>query len=336
MQAGFQRIQLIDAATRLPSSRAADNLGAASSILLLSAMAVQTWHAESVTPGNESRTAAAASGPRAVRSTVGEKETFLAGYIGAPFYDRSDVKLSRPGGTEVTLKGLGWDGDALYFPIDGGVRSVQWSSALPSFGFMVDFLHNKAVARLGKGAHGRKLKDPVIEEVEASGTLKGQPAPPRIKLTDIFDRFEFTHGHNVLLFTPMLRLADIVPGVRPYFGIGGGFALPHVEVWHPSESQRTNEYQLAGPAAQFVAGLELRTGKISYFLEYKFTWAGISGALTGDKSWLNFNMPGDLLRQASRWWSGAPPKYGTFETNLAAHQIIVGTGYWLSRPQPAK
>lgn len=273
-------------------------------------------------------TAESALGEAAKQS--GAREIFIAGYVGAPFYYRSDVHLVQPGGTDVVLKRLGWDGDALYFPIDGGIRSLEWWG---NFGLMIDFLHNKAIARLGKGAHGRKLSDPVIETVDAAGQIAGLPAPARIKLTELFERFEFTHGHNMLFLTPVLRLPNIAPGLTPYLGAGPGLALPHVEVWSPDAAHaiRTNEYQLAGPAWQVVAGLDFRIGQWSYFVEYKFSYAWISGSLTGDQSWKNFNMPGDLLRQLRRWWSGTEPKFGRFSTVLGAHQIVAGGGYWFQR-----
>ena len=281
------------------------------------------------------------------------RETLLAIYGGAPWYYRSGVRIERPDGTDVRLKGVGWDGDALYFPIDGGARSVSWHGR---FGHMVDFLHNKAIARLGKGAHGRKIKDGVIETVEAEGTWKGEPAPKRIKLTDILERMEFTHGHNMLFATAMMKLASWNPRVTPYIGLGAGVAVPHVEVWFQGEGEepRTNEYQYAGPAAQFVAGLELRSGKMSYFVEYKFSFAWLRGGLTGGKSsdtskvlrsnlprWLVepfiglSEFPGDMARQVGAWWRGEPPRYGTFGTTLAAHQVVVGAGYWWQRPPPA-
>lgn len=263
------------------------------------------------------------------------REILLAGYVSQPLYQRSDVHMTRRDGTDVTLKALGWDGDALRFPIDGGVRSMEWWG---SVGVMVDFLHNKAVARLGKGAHGRKLEHPVIEDVDAEGTLAGAPIAPRVKLTDVFERLEFTHGHNVLIFTGLLRPVALTPRLRPYLGVGLGFALPHVEVWFPggAREDRTSEYQFAGPAAQAVAGLEIRTGKVSYFLEYKASWAHIATALTGDESWMNFDMPGDLLRQLGRWWRGEAPRLGRLETTLTAHQAAFGAGYWwqLRRPAP--
>lgn len=261
-------------------------------------------------------------------------ESYFAGYVGNPIYYRSNVHLVRPDGTDLVLKGLGWDGDALYFPIDGGVRWVKWGGR---GGFMIDFLHNKAIARLGRGAHGRRLKAAVVEEVPVEGKLKGQPAPSRMRLTDLFDRLEFTHGHNMLFATGLLRMAEIAPGMTPYAGLGGGFALPHTEVWFKGEPRehRTNEYQFAGPAAQMVAGLEIRAGRVAYFIEYKFSYAWIWGGLTADKSWKNWNMPGDLWRQFNRWMRGQSPRFGRFYTTLGAHQINVGVGYrWPGKVPP--
>jgi lipid A oxidase len=312
-----------------------DKLASLAAAGILCAMAASAALSQATAPDDEiSHVAGGASAASPGQTTSRGRETLLAGYVAQPFYGRSDVHMTRSDGTNLTLKGLGWDGDALRFPIDGGVRAVTGAH---TFAFMVDFLHNKAVSRLGKGAHGRKLANPVIEDADTVGMLKGAPAPGRVKLTEVFERLEFTHGHNVLLFTPLVRLASIAPRIRPYVGIGAGFALPHVEVWFPGESKevRTNEYQFAGPAAQVLAGLEIRTGKMSYFVEYKFTYAWISAALTGDQSWINSDMPGDLLRQVRRWWSGEEPKIGRLSTTLAAHQVAVGAGYWLSRSAAA-
>jgi hypothetical protein len=311
-----------------------DKLGSIAAAAILCAIAVSVALPEE--PARDEGASAADGTPVSTeRASPDGRETLIAGYVAQPVYNRSDLHMTRTDGTDITLKALGWDGDALRFPIDGGVRAVTGSQ---SFGFMVDFLHNKAVSRLGKGAHGRKLANPVIEDADTAGTLKGEPAPPRVKLTDIFQRLEFTHGHNVLLFTPIMRLASITPRIRPYIGIGAGFALPHVETWFPGQSKevRTNEYQYAGPAAQVLAGFEIRTGRMSYFIEYKFTYAWISVALTGDQSWRNFDMPGDLIRQARRWWRGEEPRIGRISTTLAAHQIAVGAGYWLRRAPVAR
>lgn len=213
-----------------------DVVARVAAMVLLVAVVARPWLVETSAPDDAPAEPAKSDAAKPLTGTG--REIFLAGYIGAPFYYRSNVHMTRPDQTDVTLKRLGWDGDAMHFPIDGGIRSVEWWN---STGFMVDFLHNKAVARLGKGAHGRKLSNPVVEEVEASGTIKGQPAPQRMKLTDMFERFEFTHGHNMLFFTPMLRLGAITPRVRPYVGVGAGFALPHVEVWSPGQARDAHQ-----------------------------------------------------------------------------------------------
>lgn len=263
-------------------------------------------------------------------------ETMAAFYVGNPIYYRSNLHYVRNDGTNLKLYGMGWDGDPLYFPIDGGVRWVRWAG---NAGFMVDFFHDKAIARLGYGAHGRKLRYPVVEEVPASGTLKGKPAPARIRLTDLFERFEFTHGHNMLFFTGLMRTALPMSRMVPYGGLGAGVTIPHTEVRFRGEGRetRTSEYQLAGPAVQLVAGVEFRVRRMSYFVEYKFSYSWIWGAMTAGRSWKNWNLFGDLWRQFNRWRRGEQPKFGHFYTTLGAHQINFGVGYrWPGRGAPIK
>src|SRR5262245_22246469 len=202
---------------------AIESIGAVAAMLLLAAVVFAPWFGQTdEARSSEAGGRGAADANSSAWSSSG-KETVVSGYVGAPYYYRSNVAIKRPNGTDLELKRLGWDGDALYFPIDGGVRAVRWSGAT---GLMIDFLHNKAIARLGKGAHGRKIESGVIEDVETAGTLKGQPAPSPLRLTQLFDRLEFTHGHNVLLLTGLLRLAPLTPRIRPYLGLGGGVALP--------------------------------------------------------------------------------------------------------------
>lgn len=339
--------------TRTAAAPSLERLGTLAAMLVLVAAAALPWLHDGMMQsrlGDDAAThrTAAAAAP-GTRGSTPQRETLLAAYGGAPWYYRSNVRFQRPDGTDLTLKDVGWDGDSLYFPIDGGARSLSWHGP---FGHMVDFLHNKAVARLGKGAHGRKISNGVIETVDAEGTWKGAPAPNRIKLTDLVERMEFTHGHNMLFVTGLLRLAALSPRIVPYLGVGVGAALPHVEVWIEGEGEdkRTNEYQYAGPAAQLVAGLEMRRGNASYFLEYKFSLAWIKGGFTAGKSsdtskvlrsslprWLVepfigiSEFPGDMARQVARWWRGEPPRYGTFGTTLAAHGLYVGAGYWWQR-----
>lgn len=331
-----------------PISGALDRLAAALAIPVLCAGMAALWFGEV----DEGRAAPPVAAQHASQLRYGPSETVASGYVGAPVYHRSDLHLKRPDGTDMTLKRLGWDGDSFYFPIDGGARVIRWSG---NFGAMIDFLHNKAVSRLGRGAHGRKIENGVVEEAETTGTLKGGPAPSPLLLTDLFERLEFTHGHNVLIPTALVRLPSLTPAIRPYLGIGVGVAVPHVEVRFTGErpNRWTNEYQYAGPAFQALAGLELRIGRGSYYLEYKFIWSAIDAALTGGNSWSLKDlrsdwlprwlieplaglteMPGDLWRQYSRWQTGAAPAEGSIETRLVSHELVIGAGYVWPRAAP--
>lgn len=326
-----------------------DKMAAVGAIVMLSATVLSS----SATGDREEGSAGNVALPPIASSWPNTNETVASAYLSAPYYYRSDLHLKRPNGTDLTLKKMGWDGDAFYFPIDGGARVIRWAG---SVGMMIDFMHNKAISRLGKGAHGRKIKNGIVEDVETTGTLNGKPAPSPLHLTDLLERLEFTHGHNVLLLSGLVRLPPLTPKIRPYLGVGFGVAVPHVETWFVGEppEKRTNEYQYAGPAFQILAGLELRIGRGSYYMEYKFVWSAIEAALTGGKSWSLKDlksewlprwfiepfsglteMPGDLWRQFTRWRTGAAPAEGTLETTLTSHQIIVGGGYVWPAPGPA-
>ncbi len=327
-----------------------EKAGALLAVLALVGVLVPAWMQHA---GDGERDEAGGSSPAAsAMQAAGANETVASVYAGVPSYFPSDVQMKRGAGTDLTLKGVKWEADPFYFPVDGGGRVVRWSG---SFGVMVDFLHNKAIAPLGYGAHGRRIKNGVVQDALTAGTLKGQPAPSPLHLPDLVDRMEFTHGHNLLMLTGVGRLAPLLPRIRPYFGLGAGVALPHVEVWFKGEPRetRTNEYQYAGSALQVLAGLELRIGRGSYYVEYKYVWSSIKAALTGGKSWSLKDlrspwlprwliepfvglteMPGDLWRQAKRWWRDEPPAEGTLTTRLSAHGVYVGAGYvWPAGPR---
>lgn len=280
--------------------------------------------------GDAAREGAPASSSGA-RDMTG-RETIVGGYLGVPDHARSDVKMVRPDGTDLLMKNIRWDAEPFRFPIYAGVRVTRWQGA---FGGMIDFMHDKAIARVGKGAHGRKVtgERAIPDVIDVEGKLKGQPAAPQYKITDIIERLEFSHGHNMLLPTALLRLANLSPWFRPYVGVGAGVAIPHVEVFPAGEGEegRTNEYQLAGPAMQGVFGIEIPLKSGPVFLEYKYTWASLQTNLTGGQtpSWCNCDFVSDFVRNGLRWWRGEAPIHGTLSTTIRTHQVVGGAGYRL-------
>jgi hypothetical protein len=249
-------------------------------------------------------TTAPSSGADATRTA----ELMIGAYSGLPYTHPSDLNVTRPDGSTFTVREIDWQTKPWTDPIYYGVRVSGWAGRAP-FGAMLDFTHSKAIAAL--------------ENEEAfEGAKDGTPLAPKSKLGQIFERLEFSHGHNILTLNGLYRLPFGSARVQPYVGLGLGVNLPHTEVWIEGDEKRTYEYQLAGPATQALAGLEIRMPRsMSIFLEYKFSFSWYQAPLTGrDGGWL-FE---DIWRQLSERQAGTQPVNGTVETHLATHQVIGG------------
>lgn len=235
-------------------------------------------------------------------------ELMFAGYGGVPYTYPSSVTIEKAGLHDVTVKDVAWDGEPFRNPIYYGARIVRFGGG--RFGTMLDFTHSKAIAQL-------------TEEATFEGTLNGAPAPARATLRDIFRKLEASHGHNMLTLNGLLRLPAITPRIQPYVGLGAGVSLPHSEVQLASAKNRTYEYQVAGPVGQALFGIELRTARVSYFLEYKFTYAPYEMPLSEREGTL---LPFDLWHQFRSWLSGEEPPGGRLTTQYTSHQGIFGLG----------
>lgn len=236
-------------------------------------------------------------------------EYMFAGYAGAPYTYPSDVSVIKEGRHDFTVKDINWEGKPFENPIYYGVRIVRWFGEGRT-GAMLDFTHSKTIGQLD-------------EEKSFTGTLNGLPAPERAKVGDVFRRLEASHGHNMLTLNGLLRLPSIGFRLHPYVGLGAGVALPHSEVQMIKDPGRTYEYQYAGPVAQGLIGIEFRIPRMSYFFEYKFSFASYEMPLTHLDGDILFT---DLWRQARRWWAGEDPPGGFLSTDLVSHQLIGGLG----------
>ena len=235
-------------------------------------------------------------------------EYLFAAYGGSPYTHASDLRIER-GGAEMTVHDVDWQGKAFDDPIYYGIRIARWLPGRAD-GVMLDFMHSKAYA-------------PLDQRVKLSGGLGGQQLPEEAAVGDVFHKLEFTHGHNLLTLNWLRRLPSLGATFSPYVGGGLGVALPHTEVQMKGLQGRTYAYQYAGPAVQFVVGLEIRVPRLSYFVEYKFTSADYRVPLQ------NFDgsaLPLDLWAQFTAWLRGEEPVRGWASTRLTSHQIIAGMG----------
>ncbi|MFZ1103231.1 MAG: outer membrane beta-barrel protein [Hyphomicrobiaceae bacterium] len=197
-------------------------------------------------------------------------ETQISVFGGANWNLSSDVTVSGTGPSDGT-QSIDWDGGAFDMPPYWGVRGVYWLGSAPNWGFAIDYAHQKALADLG-GAAGAT-----------------------------FDRLEFTDGNNILLFEVLYRFNPMMNGTLvPYVGAGLGVAIPHVEVTLTT-GDKTFEYQLAGMAAQVLAGLEYKLNeKWSLFTEARLSYSQIDADLAGG---------------------------GSLETDLWSPQLAIGLSY---------
>ena len=217
----------------------------------------------------------------------------LGAYLGPAYTGGSDLNLVQPGGTDMTFRDIAWEGRPFRRPPYYGYRAIYWPS--DRYGVMLDFTHIKAIA----------IKD---RPVQQSGLKVGDHVPPQAPISATLKRLEFTHGYNLLTLNALRRGASRGPNLIPYFGLGLGVAIPHVEVERADtpQSARTFEYQITGPALQLLGGIEWRFGRrLSLFVEYKLSCAMIRGDLVGG---------------------------GKVTTNLCTHQLPLGLAVHL-RPR---
>jgi lipid A oxidase len=300
-----------------PADRAASVL-AVSAFVALAVSMVQSsnsaYNPAMVYPATSSGDDRAAAGagaaglPGGGRLRLGAKDTRVGAYGGTSFTHPSDVRITKPGRTDMTVRDVSWIGLPFKSPIYYGVR-VQRLAPLASFGSMVDFTHAKAIAVNA-------------QEVKFEGTRDGKAVPASGKIGDTFRHLEFSHGHNMLTWNGIYRSPAFWSKIRPYVGAGAGITLPHTEIGFRDENTRTYEYQYAGLVGQVLGGIEINLGSTSVFFEYKFSYSPYEVPLSHEPrgSWLFV----DVWRQFKAWITGQAPPGGRLATKLATHHGIAG------------
>lgn len=283
---------------------------ALSSLFAIAALAVVAAPIvmEQSTDGTSSDRAAAPAGAPSAYAPAGG-EFMFAGYSGVPYTYPSDVSIKKTGVHDFTVKEVEWEGKPFVNPIYYGARIVRWLGT-GRIGTMLDFTHSKTISRFD-------------QEAAFTGTINSAPAPEKAVIRSVFRKLEASHGHNMLTLNGLFRLPSFTPRIYPYVGLGAGVSLPHSEVQMANSEKRTYEYQMAGAVGQALVGIELRTARVSYFFEYKFTLAPYLMPLSERDGSLLFY---DLWRQFSDWLSGEEPPGGRLTTNLVSHQVVGGLG----------
>jgi lipid A oxidase len=206
----------------------------------------------------------------------------------------SDIHLTQPGGTNMTLNDVPWDGESFGPPPYWGARGTWWFNSAPNWGLMIDYNHAKVVA-----------DESAV--VSVSGTRDGIPVGPKDRVGNTFQVMEFTNGLNEMFFGGQYRW--IHERWTPYAGFGVGFAFPHVEVRRVGAGQPyTFDYEVDGVAVEGLVGLEYHVGpRLSVFGDYKLSFSSNEPELKGGGSletdvWTNHA----ILGLSYRFGGGTP------------------------------
>lgn len=194
---------------------------------------------------------------------------------GKAWVGSNDLDLERPGGTDLTFHDVAWADQSYRAPIYYGAGLTWWLPRHPRWGLGVDFTHAKAI-----------LDGDATSLV--NGRLAGVPFDDTLPVRELVPHLEFSHGLNLATIGAYRRwVAETGPepdtGVALYLGLGAGVVIPHVEA--TIGNRRTDEYQLAGPAARGVIGLDVPWDEhVSLVGEAIFSWADVHADLAGGGS----------------------------------------------------
>ena len=103
---------------------------------------------------------------------------------GGAWVNSSDLRLNRPGGTDVTLRDVAWDDASYRSPIYYGLGLTWWLPKHREWGLGVDFTHPKAILETG-------------DSVLAEGSLDGVPVAGPVLVRRRRPGLQFSHGLNM-------------------------------------------------------------------------------------------------------------------------------------------
>jgi opacity protein-like surface antigen len=141
-----------------------------------------------------------------------------------------------------------------------GLR-VSWFAAPESrWEASLDFTHYKVYARTARA-------------VRLQGTWTGGTAAGTVPLDQYVQRFELSHGVNLLSVNALYRWTSpqlLAGRLQPYVGAGPAWYVPHAESTIGARPHEAG-YRPAGFALHLQAGAQYRfTERVSVFVEAKF------------------------------------------------------------------
>ena len=188
-------------------------------------------------------------------------ENIFSVYTGTSLTRNSDLNISRPvAGTILNVRDVEWANDPFKAAPYYGLRFTHFHDRYPNWGVALDFTHYKMYARTGR-------------VVRVDGTWNGAPADGAARMDQYVQRFEISHGVNVLSVNAIYRWLNLgIAGGRlqPYIGAGVAHYRPHSENAVDNVYHETG-YQASGFGYQLLGGARYQvTERTGAFVEAKF------------------------------------------------------------------
>lgn len=194
-------------------------------------------------------------------------ELDLSVFTGIALTHDNDLVLRQGSGTDLTFHDVSYEGRDFEAPPYYGARLLWFPGEFSHWGFGAEFFHFKLYADTGDTVH-------------VTGRRDGVGVNDNERIDQTIDSFSLSHGLNLALgdvvyrWFPGGRGDDFLSRLQPYVGAGLGAAIPHVETNVGGNFQE--EYQLHGPSAQGIAGVNFDlTRHWGLMFEYKFTYANL-------------------------------------------------------------
>ena len=180
-------------------------------------------------------------------------EWTLAAYFGGAHTAQASLQLQAPhASTNLSIQPVSYQTKPFQSPLYYGYRAGYFFS--PHFGLEGEFTHLKVYAETGPIA-------------QISGTLQGVPISESAPLNSVVQRFNITHGVNLILANFVARKAfrQVASPARFLLSgrVGLGLTIPHAENEVLGISN-LEHYQVGQPAWQLGAGLEVRLWRRLY------------------------------------------------------------------------
>jgi hypothetical protein len=192
-----------------------------------------------------------------------EAEWIVAAYLGGAHTDQTSLQVQMPGSaTSLLIHPISYADRPFQSPLYYGYRAGYYFNRFHNhFGFQGEFTHLKVYAETDRVA-------------QISGLLNGAPVNETAVVSSVVERFDITHGVNLLTGNFVFRQPLGAGGSSRFVFLarmGAGVTIPHPEneILGISNMQH---YQVGSPVIHLGAGLEVRLLRAIYALtEIKYT-----------------------------------------------------------------